>query len=138
MYVASIHHSNYSRLESKKHNLHFLFLTLGPWNKVKVIKPTMKMSTLSKGIIIQNLKDLVFTVSEKKATLKIFSNEKIVGYFPWTCAKKKKGKKVMYVGCTWHNQQLYKVLIYSRSLKVVWMGKAQRVLSSCKVWPLYL
>ena len=73
MYQATTEHLNYSKPESKqksqKHYLQFIFLShLWPWNKVKVIKPTMKMLTPSKVMIMQNLKDLALTVFEKKAT----------------------------------------------------------------------
>ena len=68
-----------------------------------------------------------------------------------------KSKLVVYSWCTWHNQQSYKVSaqldkntkcsvktvwhccdleVQSRSLKVVWMGRAQSVLTSRKVWHL--
>ena len=73
--LATMQHLNYSRQEStqesKKHHLPFIFLThLWSWNKVKDIKPVMKMWTPSKVIIIYSLKDLALTMSEKKAALK--------------------------------------------------------------------
>ena len=70
MYVAAIQRLNYWGQESRTRNLQFLFLThLWPWNKIKVIKPTMKMDTLSKIIIMQSWKNLALMMSEKKLTL---------------------------------------------------------------------
>ena len=90
MYISTTQHLNYSR-QSKKHNLQFIFLThLWLWNKVKIIKPTMKMHTLSKVIIMQSLKDLALRVSEKKAMLKFFSSEEICQLSPLNMRKKSK------------------------------------------------
>ena len=63
---------------NKKHNnLQFMFLTnLWPSNNVKVIKPRMTMSPLSKNITMQSLKDLPLVVTKKKPTF--FSNDKNV------------------------------------------------------------
>ena len=91
---ASLRGSNYSRQEIKqefkKHNLQFIFLThLWPWNKVKVIKPTMKMWISNKVIIMQSLKDLTLTtVFEKKVTLKFFQTMKYASYITM-CENKK-------------------------------------------------
>ena len=112
MFKATIQHLNNRRQESKQEsknlNLQFRFLThLWPWHKVKFIKPTTKMYVLSKVIIMQSLKDLAITVSEKKATLKVFclfvsfSSVKICQLSPWTCVKI---KIVVYSWCTWRNQ----------------------------------
>ena len=56
--------------------------------KKKVIKPTMKTEILRKVIIMQSLKDLAFTMSQKKATF-FFQTRKYVNYLPCPCAKTK-------------------------------------------------
>ena len=92
------------------------------------------------------MKDLALTVFQKKVTLIFFSNEETYPLPPLNIS-----------WSTWRNQQSYKVStlsekntkfsvktvwhccdpeIQSRSLKVVKMGKAQWVLSPCKVWHL--
>ena len=95
LYVATIQQSNHSRQksESKKHNLHFIFLThMWLWNKVKVIKPAMKMLNPSKVIIMQSLKDLALTVSKKKAMLKcFFPKEEVCHLSPLNMCEKKGG-----------------------------------------------
>ena len=115
--------------------------------KVKVIKSTVKMAT-----IMQSLKDLDFTLSDKKGNLKVFfkwGNLSIISLqHVW------KSKIVVYLWSMWGNQKAFKVKnknikfsvetdchccdleAQSRSLKVVWMGKPQWVLPLCKVWHL--
>ena len=106
MYVTNIQHLICSRKDSKKRNLQFIFKThtcdLETFN---VIKPTMKMQTPCKVIIMQSLIDFALTVSEKKATLKVLFYLFI--YFTWgntsiisleyVQKKKRKEKKRRYI-----------------------------------------
>ena len=53
---------------------------LWPWNKVKVVKPGMKCNTLRKIIIMQNLEELPWTVSDKRTNVKVFVNINEITY----------------------------------------------------------
>ena len=78
MYVATIQYLNYSRQkskqESKKHNLHFTFLTyLWPWNKVMSSNLKWKHRPQSRLWSCKVWKILLQQSLRKKATLKAVS-----------------------------------------------------------------
>ena len=92
--------------ESKKQIAVLIQTHMWSWNKVKVIKPGMNLYAPSKVIIMQSLKALALTVSQKKVTLKLFHNNEIHQLSPlYMC----ENKAVLCSWSTWRYQHSYKV-----------------------------